>query len=137
MRRPTHGTLLQLGDAYDVFTNIAQVITLTPPGLTAPPIVMRDHDMEEVAEKIPQALSDVSSVTARVYLDPQNATHEELYALARSKEVSPWKVVLPSSGGEWNFDGWVGGFEVGEASANDGVLEATITIEVVGVPELS
>lgn len=141
MEHPTHGTQLLLGDAYDVYTAIAQVITVTPPGLSSPPIPIVHHDLTGVKKKIPSALSDVGSVTARIYLDPDDDGHAELLALALSKEIAPWRITFPATAGmtvrDWDFEGYVGGYEPGEAASNDGVLEATITIEVTNTPALT
>lgn len=139
MEHPTHGTQLQLGDEYDVYTAIAQVITVTPPSLTTPPIPIVHHDLTGTKKKLPTALSDVGAVTARIYLDPDDAGHAELLALAVSKDVVPWRIVFPSTvtADTWDFDGYVAGYEPAEAPANDGMLEATITIEVTNTPVLA
>lgn len=139
MERPAHGTELQLGDASGVYVAIAQVIEVTPPSITSPPIVMSHHDLTSVKRKLPSALSDVGPVTARIYLDPDDAGHAELLALALSKEEVPWRIVYPTAitANTWDFDGYVAGYEPNAAVSNDGVLEATITIEVADLPALT
>lgn len=137
MRNPTHGTQLQLGDEYGYYVTIAQVISVPPPGLTTETIELADHDMTEAKQYLPAALSDIQPPAARIYLDPQDSGHQELYDLAKSKEIVPWRIVLPGGAGTWAFNGHVAGYEPDEAAANDGVLEADITLQPTSVPTLT
>jgi len=131
-RRPAHGTLLQIGDDYGYYTTVAQVQTVTPPGYTTGTIVLADHDMTTVKEKLPEGLSEVSEMPARIYWDPADASHDELIALAQSKDIVPWKIIFPNSAGTVAFNGFVSSFQPDAAAASDGMVEADINIVATG-----
>lgn len=138
-RRQTHGTLLQLSDgaaSNPVFTTIAQASSIKPPAIARGVTALADHDMTATKQYLPNGLGDLEPVTARIYLDPQNATHEELYALAQSASMETWRIVLPSGGGTWEFEGFVIKYDPQDVDADDGVLEAEIEIQPALTPEL-
>lgn len=138
-RRQTHGTLLQLSDgaASPTYTTIAQVRNMGVPPLSTAVTELADHDMTDSKEYLPAGLADVGGAPFEVYLDPQNAGHQELYTLAKSRERNDWRIVLPDSAGQWDFEAFVTGFEVGDIDANDGVLEATITLQATAAPVMT
>lgn len=111
MRLPTHGTQLQIGDEYDYFTTVAQVQELTPPGYTTGVIVLADHDMTDIKQKLPEALSDVTAMPAKIYWDPDDLSHTELVALAKSKDIVPVQIVAPAGGFTIGFTGFISSFQ--------------------------
>lgn len=139
-RRQTHGTLLQLSDgaaSNPQYTTIAHVRNMTPPPISVAAVEMADHDMESTKMYFPAGLGDIGEAEFEIYLDPQDAGHEELYALAKSRSIEDWRIVLPNSAGQWDFTAYVGKFEIGDIDANDGVLEATLSLQATDTPELT
>lgn len=140
MRRQTHGTLLQLSDgaaSNPTYTTVAHVISVKPPAIARGTTELADHDMVGTKMYLPNGLGDLEAVTARVYLDPQDATHVELYALAQSASVEDWRIVLPNGAGTWDFTGFLTRYEPDDVDADDGVLEADIEIQPAETPQLA
>lgn len=131
-RRQTHGTLLQLSDgaaSNPVFTTIAHVRTMIPPPVSVAAVELADHDMPRTKMYLPAGLADLGEAEFGLYLDPQNAGHQQLMALAKSHDIEDWRIVLPDSAGQFDGPAYVGKFEVGDIDANDGVLEATFSLQ--------
>lgn len=131
-RRQTHGTLLQLSDgaaSNPQFTTIAHVRTMVPPPVSVGATELADHDMENTKMYLPNGLADLGEAEFQVYLDPQDAGHQELMTLARSHSIEDWRIVLPDSAGTFAGPAYVSKFEVGDIDANDGVLEATFALQ--------
>lgn len=140
MRRQTHGTLLQLSDgnaSNPQYTTIAQVRTMTPPPISTPAVELADHDMVGTKMYLPAGLGDIGEAEFEIYLDPQDTGHIQLEALARSRSIEDWRIVLPNSGGQWDFAAYVGKFEVGDIDANDGVLEASLSLQATETPVMT
>lgn len=140
MRRPTHGTLLQLSDgaaSNPTYTTIAHVRTIKPPAITVAPVVLEDHDMTDGKEYLPAGLGDVGPADFEIYLDPQNAGHQTLYSLAKARTTEDWRIVLPNSAGTWDFSGFITKYDPQPIDANDGVLEANCSIQATAAPDLA
>jgi hypothetical protein len=125
-RIPTHGTQLQIGDEYDYYTTVAQVQELTPPGYSTGTIVLADHDMTDIKEKLPEGLSEVTAMPAKIYWDPEDLSHMELVALAKSKDIVPIKIIGPNGAFEIDFEGFISKFQATGFNASSGVAEADI-----------
>lgn len=139
-RRRTHGTLLQLSDgaASDpTYTTVAHVRNVTPPPRSTAAVELADHDMASDKMYLPAGLSDLGEGGVEIYLDPQNAGHIAIEELSRTKTTEDWRIVLPDSGGQWDFSGYISKFEVGDIDANDGVLEATLAIQATDSPAMT
>lgn len=139
-RRQTHGTLLQLSDgaaSNPVFATVAYVRTIKPPSINRGITALADHDMVDSMEYLPNGLAELGGADFKLYMDPQNVAHKELYALVKSGEQREWKVILPNSAGEWDFTAFVTKFDVGDIDANSGVLEADCSLQAVAAPELT
>lgn len=139
-RRQTHGTLLQLGDgaaSNEQFTTIAHVIEATPPGVERGVTELADHDMVSTKMYLPNGLGSLTGGDFKAYLDPQDATHEELWELAQSAEIRNWKCVLPNSAGTWEFTAFITKYQPDPIAADDGVLTATMAFQAADTPDLA
>lgn len=139
-RRQTHGTLLQLSDgaaSNPTFTTIAHVRSVKPPSIERGITELADHDMSATKMYLPNGLGGLGAVDFDIYLDPQDAGHETLLELASGVTVEDWKIVLPGGAGTWEFSGFITKYDPQPVDADDGVLEATLSLQPSDTPVLS
>ena len=138
MRRNAHGTFLKMSDmaATPVFTTIAQVIAVTPPGISRGTIDVEDHDMTGAAERLADALYKGKPVTLTIHHDPAEATHADttgLMSVVKSGVLTNFQLIFPTAvSKQFDFAAFVTDFQPGSAEANTGKLTADIELTPSG-----
>ena len=138
-RYAAKGTLLKLGSGSPTptFATVAQVISITGPGITVDTIEMTDHDNTTGYKEFLPSFKDGGEVTLELYFDPAHTTHGISQGLLGAiGAVRDWQLVFPTSPStQWTFKGIITRFEP-SANATE-ALTASCTIKVTGAPTLS
>lgn len=129
------GTKLQRGDGADpeVFTDIANVTDITPPGIERETYDVTAHDSPEAWREFIGGLKDGGEVEIEVNHDP--AKHAPLLADFDDTEPRNYKIVFPNGLGEWAYAAVMNGFE--SEAPHDDKLSGTVTFKVSGKPVLT
>jgi hypothetical protein len=77
-------------------------------------------------------LSEITPVTARIYWDPAHATHQSIREYMDG-DAHNFQIQFPDLTEPYEFSAIVTGFEPDDAPADDGMLEADITLQPDGV----
>lgn len=125
------GTTLARGDGEitEVFVAIANVTSLTPPGLTRDTYDVTAHDSTDGWREFIGGLKDAGDVSFDVNYDP--ADHDTLIGDFEDAAARNYELTFPD-GSKWEFAGFLTGFEA-DAPFDD-KLSASLTIKVTGKP---
>lgn len=129
----SYGIALQIGDGAtptELFTEIAEVLALTPPAITSDTVETTPHSGAGWKQFAP-TLFELGEFTARLSYLPANSQQQSIITDMLARTLRNFKIVFPDSGSsEWAFAAYITGFEVSEAPATGGgsALEATITL---------
>lgn len=135
------GTLLQTGDGAtsEVFTTIAEVITISGPALSTDTIDMTHHSSPGNYEEFVGGTLRSGEVTFDINYIPTAATHDASTGLLKDYEnrtVRNFKLVFPDTGNTtWSFAAVVVGFE--PSAPHDDKLMASVTLKISGQPTLA
>jgi predicted secreted protein len=128
------GTQLLRGDgaSTEVFISVADVTSLTPPGLSRETLDVTSHDSTNGWMEFVGSLKDPGEVSADVNYQPTE--HDAL--VADFEDVAPrhYKIVFPD-GTSWAFGALLTGFE--PDAPYDDKLAATLTWKVTGKPTIT
>lgn len=129
------GTQLQRGDGAgpEVFTAIANVTDITPPGLERETYDVTAHDSEEAWREFIGGLKDGGEVELELNYDPRE--HDALVADFDDANPRNYKVVWPGTLGNWAFKALITNFE--PEAPHDDKLAASATFKVSGKPVLT
>lgn len=133
------GTLLKRGDGGgpEVFTTIAEVRSITGPGLTTDTIDVTNHDTSQGYREFISGLQDGGEFSFDINYIPSNATHNNTTGLLRAfdqKTINNYRLVFPDAT-TWNFRGLVR--QVSITAPIDGQLTASVAVKVSGKPTLT
>ncbi len=137
MRISAHGIILKMSDmgATPVFTAIAQIISLTPPGWERGEAEAVDHDLTTAKEYLNDALYEQGEVTFGIHWDPADATHDEttgLIEVATSGDATDFQIIFPDTNAtQFDFSAFVR-FRPGSFDANAGKMTADVTLRPTG-----
>jgi predicted secreted protein len=121
------------GAGTEVFTAIANVTNITPPGLSRETIDVTAHDSPDDYMEFLGGLKDGGEASFELNYDP--AEHDVLVADFDDDAPRNYQIVFPDPAATtWQFAGIMTGFEV-EAPYDD-KLSATVTFKVSGKPNL-
>lgn len=128
------GTQLLRGDGGtpEIFTAIANVTSISGPGLSRETIDVTAHDSPDGWMEFLGGLKDAGEVSADINYDPSK--HDTLVADFDDDEPRNYQLVFPD-GTTWSFAAILTGFEP-EAPYDD-KLAASLTFKVTGKPTLS
>lgn len=134
-----HGTVIKGKLGTNTFSNLAAVRSVTGPGLTRDVIDVTAHDTSNGYRTFVSGLRDGGEITFDIIYDPAETTHDATNGLIQQYETDTadsWSLVFPDNATtNWNFDGFVTGFEPTEPI--DDALTAAVTIKVTGQPVLN
>jgi len=128
-----YGSKLKLGDGAtpEVFTEIAEVMDITPPALSRDAIeVSNQQSTNGWREKIP-GWRDGDEVSFNCNWLPQNATQDEVTGLLSTftdDELHNWQILLPDAVTLVAFAGFLTGFEPDLPLEEQGQLAITLTV---------
>lgn len=136
-----YGTLLQRGDggSPEVFSAIAEVISITPPQAVADDVEVTHLSSPNRTKEYIQGMIDAGEASISINWLPGDATHDELTGLLANQisgAVKNWRIVLPNALLTWQFPGYVKSFEPEEITAGD-KLGASVTFKVTGASSYS
>lgn len=128
------GTQLLRGDGGtpEIFTAIANVTSISGPGLSRETIDVTAHDSSDGWMEFVGGLKDAGEVSADINYDPSK--HDTLVADFDDDEPRNYQLVFPDST-TWSIQAILTGFEP-EAPYDD-KLAASLTFKVTGKPTLS
>jgi predicted secreted protein len=128
------GTQLLRGDgaSTEVFIKVADVTSLTPPGLSRETLDVTSHDSTNGWMEFVGGLKDPGEISADVNYQP--AEHDALVADFEDVEPRHYKIVFPD-GTSWAFGALLTGFE--PDAPYDDKLAATLTWKVTGKPTIT
>ncbi|WP_289009512.1 phage tail tube protein [uncultured Thermomonospora sp.] len=128
------GTQLLRGDGGtpEIFTAIANVTSISGPGLSRETIDVTAHDSPDGWMEFVGGLKDAGEVSADINYDPSK--HDTLVADFDDDEPRNYQLVFPDST-TWSIQAILTGFEP-EAPYDD-KLAASLTFKVTGKPTLS
>ncbi|MEU0309784.1 phage tail tube protein [Streptomyces cyaneofuscatus] len=129
------GTQLQRGDGAgpEVFTAIANVTDITPPGIERETIDVTTHGSPDQWREHIGGLKDGGEVSIDINYDPR--VHDSLIADLDDPNPRNYKVVWPGTLGDWAFKAILKGFE--PEAPHDDKLAASLTYKVSGKPVLN
>jgi predicted secreted protein len=130
------GTQLQRGDGAtptEVFTAIANVTDITPPGIERETYDVTAHDSPEAWREFIGGLKDGGEVEIEINYDPRE--HDSLVADFADPNPRNYKVVWPLSLGNWAFGAILTNFE--PEAPHDDKLAASLTFKVSGKPTIT
>jgi predicted secreted protein len=140
-RYAAKGTLLKIGDGggSEVFTTIAQVMTISGPSLSMDTLDTTDHDAASFKTFV-GSYRDGGEVTLEIHWDPATATHGVTTGLLKkfkdSSSPTNYQLVFPDTGATtWSFAALVTAFA--PSAPHDGKLTASVTLKVSGAPTLA
>jgi len=115
-------------------SEIAQVTTISGPGITADTVDVTTHDSADGWEEVTVTILRSGELTLELVYDPTE--HTGLLALLESTEPEEFELQFPDSANTaFAFDAYVTNFE--PSAPVDGALTATMTIKITGVPDLA
>ena len=123
------GTTLERFDD-TTYEPIANITSLSGPGLSRDTIDVTDHDSEDAWMEFLGGLKDPGEVSADINRRPD--THDVLIDDFNDSEPRGYRMVFPS-GRAWEFDAILTGYE--PDSPYDDKLEASLTWKVTGKPD--
>jgi len=126
------GMELKIGDGAspEMFTAIPEIKTFSGPGGSA--AVIDVTDLSSPAKEKRMGLADEGQLSFTINYIPANQQHADLREARATREETSFQMVFTddSPSTTWDFSGFVTGFSV--SGAVDGVVEATVTIEITG-----
>ena len=128
------GTSLSRGDGAEpeVFTAIANITALTPPGISRETLDVTAHDSPDGYMEFIGGLKDAGEVSFDVRYDP--SVHDVLVDDFEAAEPIDYEVAFPD-GTVWAFSAILTGFE--SDAPYDDVLSASLTLKVSGKPVIT
>lgn len=122
------------GASPEVFTAVAEVMTIDGPGMSRDSIDMTSADSSNFWREFLPALKDGGEVSFEVILTPANLTvlNGELAKTVNTNYRISWPY---SPAKLWNFAGHMSGFEV--TAPFDDKISGTATFKVSGQPTLT
>lgn len=135
------GTALEMGDGAtptELFAEIAQVKTISGPGLKLDTEGVTTHDSTDAWEEVVPTVLRSGEISLDIVYDPADATHDATTGLAskmESKDVVNFKLIFPDTANTtWELAAVVTGFE--PDAAVDGMLAASVTLKITGAPTI-
>ena len=128
-----YGTELQLGDGEtpEEFTAIPGLKDFELPTGQADKVDVTAHDSPDRSKEYIAGLLDTNSFDFEIYWDPNDDTHQDLWALKGSGDVRNWKVVEPDDEAtEFSFTAFVADMVI--AHPVEDAMTAKVTIEIAG-----
>lgn len=135
------GTLLQIGDGGgpEVFTTIAEIVTMTGPSIAADTIEMTHHESPGSWEEFVIGVLRSGEVSMDLNYIPSDATQNAstgLLADLEAKTLRNFQMIFPDTGStQFSFSAFVTGFE--PSAPFDDKLGASVTIKLSGEPTLA
>lgn len=129
------GTQLERGDGAgtEVFTAIANVTNITPPGIERETYDVTAHDSPNGWREFVGGLKDGGEVEIELNYDPRE--HDTLVADFEDDAPRNYRIVFPGTLGQWAFKAIMSGFE--SEAPHDDKLSATVTFKVSGKPTIT
>ncbi|MDX3689952.1 phage tail tube protein [Streptomyces europaeiscabiei] len=129
------GTQLQRGDGAtpEVFTPLANVTDITPPGIERETYDVTAHDSEDAWREFIGGLKDGGEVELDLNYDPRE--HDSLLSDFADAVPRNYKVVWPGTLGNWAFKAIITNFE--PEAPHDDKLAASVTYKVSGKPTIT
>lgn len=131
---PAEGTVIAQSPNGTAWTDIAQVISVQPPGGSVP-VVQKTHLGSVAKEKRPGLIPDAGSISMRIQHDPNLTGHRDLRALVFTPEIKYWKITyndgLATKSNDV-FQGFISEWNPSDAE-DEANIEVDITIEITGV----
>jgi hypothetical protein len=130
------GTLLQLGDGAttEVFTTIAQRVSISGPDSTVP-VVDKSNLDSPAKEKRPGKIPDQGKLSLQIQFNPADTTHTTLETMCRVPVVKNWRIVFnndTTTRPHRQLRGFVSGFSVSGMEDESNVV-ADLEIEISGL----
>jgi len=135
-----HGTILKAGDAANNVEDIANVTSISGPGLTLETIDVTNHSSASNWREFIGGLKDGGEVNIDISYEPAGATHKNaagglLYFLT-TRAIAYFSLTFPNTGVNtvWSFTALVASFEPSIAVGD--ALTASVTLKITGAPVL-
>lgn len=117
-------------------SEIAQVTSISGPGLSLDTIDVTSHDQTSAWEEVTATILRQGELSLELVFDQNEATHADLLTNLVGRLYEGFELQFPDSAyTEWVFDAYVIGFE--PSMAVDGALTASCTLKITGVPVLT
>jgi predicted secreted protein len=138
-----YGIHLARGDGAspEVFTNIAELIELSPPSMAKDSVEMTHTDSPDSFREFIPGLKDGGEFTATVNLVPGNVTQGNASGGALNDYINEtvarnWRITFPGSpAATWTFKAFITSFEA--ATPMDDKMTYAITFKVSGAPTIA
>lgn len=135
-----YGSKLQIGDGggTEVFTDVAEIVELTPPAMSRDEIEVTSHASADGYREFISGFRDGGEVSFKANWLPTNATHDGTTGVLESFNDNAnhnWKIILPSSLVTISFVGFLTAFEPDLPLEEQAQLSGTI--KVSGKPTIA
>lgn len=114
------------------YTDIAQVVGITPPQAAVDVVEVEDLDPPEAVKKKLPGLIDAGEVTVTLNFDPSDTGHSTLESDFWERSTHKYRIVLPDDNG-WTFEAFISDFSPSDVAAGEPV-QAEVTFTLSGKP---
>lgn len=132
---PGEGTTLGYGSTQGSYTNIPQLVSVSPPGGEVAS-VDKTYLSSVAKEKRAGRIPDAGQFSFDIEYDPNDSTHQALYALVWTPANQWWQLVyndgLTVTNAEIEFEGFITNWEP-EDLEDESNLRVSVTVEITGV----
>jgi predicted secreted protein len=136
--QPAINTFLQLGNGAspEVFTTVANVSSITGPGLSLNVVDVTSHSTAVPWRQKIGILLDQGDLTFDCYFIPNDAGHQALMAQFVTRNTTDWQLSFPTTPTRtvWGLHGFISKFSMSEPV--DNVVKAQLTITGTGIPAI-
>ncbi len=136
--QPAINTFLQLGNggSPETFTTVANVSSITGPGLSLNVVDVTSHSTAVPWRQKIGTLLDQGDLSFDCFFIPNDAGHQALMAQFVTRATADWQLSFPTSPTRtvWGLHGFISKFSMSEPV--DNVIKAQITITGTNIPAI-
>ena len=124
------------GATPEVFTVLAEVVSLSSPGLTADMIEVTNHQSDGGYEEFVAGVIRTGSISVEINWQPTATTHAQILTDIEARDVINFQLIWPDTGSTtWTLPCLPESFS--QEAPVEGKLAGTYTLKVTGQPTLA
>ncbi len=130
-----YGAKFAIKASGDTYPEVAEVISITPPGLSRETIDVTHLNSDDLTKEFIGSLKEAGEAVVEVNYVP-SASDPLLAAFSANGGAGEFKIIYPKGDFAMTFKGIITGYEQGDITV-DGKLAATLTIKCSGAPTIA